>query len=60
MTEKFPVPPSLWKKLCEFTQPGRHGKIELDVKDGKVVGMRLLESVRPTEGKEDSLGGIAA
>ena len=54
---EMPIPPSLWKKLCEFVQPGRHGRVELDVRDGKVVGMRLLESVKPDEEKN---GGLAA
>lgn len=47
------IPPSLWKRLFEFLSPGRHGKIELDVRDGRVVGMRLLESVRPDENTHD-------
>lgn len=49
--DKMPIPPDLWRRLCEFVTPGRHGRVELDVKDGRVVGMRLLESVRA--GKDD-------
>lgn len=56
--KELPIPPSLWKKLCEFAVPGRHGRIELDVRDGRVVGMRLIESVKPT--KDDSERGCVA
>lgn len=45
----MPIPPSMWKRLTAFVKPEMHGKVELDVRDGKVVGMRLIESVKPTE-----------
>lgn len=45
----MPVPPSLWQRIVAFTLSGAHGKIELDVRAGQIVGMRLIESVKPDE-----------
>ena len=56
---KLPIPASLWARLAEFIVPGRFGRIEIDVIDGKVVAMRLVESVKPTQ-EDERIGGMAA
>lgn len=39
-----PIPASLWQRIVAFLVPGRYGRIELDVVDGRVVGYRFMES----------------
>lgn len=40
----LPIPPSLWDRILAFLVPGRYGRIELDVVNGKVVSWRFVES----------------
>lgn len=52
------IPASLWLRIVAFVTPGTYGRIELDVIDGKIVQLRLVETVKPC--KDDEPGGMAA
>lgn len=56
--KQLPIPPNIWDRIAAFLVPGKHGRVEIDVIDGKVVQLRLIESVKPTEDKRE--GGMAA
>lgn len=55
---QLPIPASFWERLLRFIQPGTFGRIEMDVVDGKIVQLRLVETVKPV--KSDEAGGMAA
>jgi hypothetical protein len=57
---RLPIPPSYWERLTEFLVTGRYGRVEFDVIDGKVVHMRLVESVKPTKEDSETCEGVAA
>lgn len=56
--KQLPIPASFWERLLRFIQPGTYGRIEMDVVDGRVVQLRLVETVKPV--KSDEAGGMAA
>lgn len=43
------IPQALLDRLLVFLEPGRWGKIELDIVNGKIVGCRLIESIKVAE-----------
>jgi hypothetical protein len=43
---RLPVPQSVWLRIVAFLVPGRYGRIELDVSDGRVIACRFVESFR--------------
>ena len=44
-----PIPPHIWSRLVQFLAPGHHGRIEIDVVDGRIVNVRIIESIRVSE-----------
>lgn len=40
----LPIPVSLMQRMIAFLVPGRFGRIELDVQDGRIVGYRFVEA----------------
>lgn len=53
------IPASLWLRIVAFVTPGTYGRIELDVIDGKIVQLRLVETVKPAK-DDENVGGMAA
>lgn len=43
---KLPIPPSLWQRILDFMLAGRTGRIEIDVKEGRVQRVTIAESWR--------------
>ncbi len=49
MSEGLPIPRSIYLRIVAFLVRGRFGRIELDVVDGRIVQMRVVEMFRPTD-----------
>lgn len=54
MNARVPVPQSLWLRIVAFLVPGNYGRVELDVKNGRVVACRIVETIKVV-GDEDDL-----
>lgn len=46
---RLPIPPSVWERIRRFLESGGHGRVELDVRAGQVVGCRIIESIRVSD-----------
>lgn len=46
---RLPIPESFWQQILDFLLAGKSGRIELDVKDGKVQRLTIAESWRHKE-----------
>lgn len=46
---KLPIPSNLWELVLAFLKAGKSGRIELDVKDGRVQRITIAESWRSSE-----------
>lgn len=46
MSGRVPVPQSLWLRIVAFLVPGNYGRVELDVKDGRIVSCRIIETIK--------------
>lgn len=57
---KRQLPQSVEKRIAEFLEQGRYGRIEIDVADGNVVVMRIVESFKPDKDECNSSEPMAA
>jgi hypothetical protein len=55
--KQLPIPETYWRRILEFLQSGQSGRIELDVKDGKVLSVTIAQKWRD---KGDEASEIAA
>lgn len=49
MSEHHVLPQIVWERLVAFIVPGRYGRVEVDVVDGRVVAVRFVESIKVCE-----------
>jgi hypothetical protein len=52
MSDRRVIPASLWLRIVAFVTPGTFGRIELDVVDGRIVQLRLVETVKAGKGED--------
>lgn len=49
MSQRVPLPQSLWLRIVAFLIPGNDGRIEFDVSNGRVVSCRIVETNKVRE-----------
>jgi hypothetical protein len=42
---EFVIPPNLWRKICDFLLDRRTGSVQLNVRNGQVLGLTVNEHV---------------
>lgn len=47
--KQLPLPARFWEQILDFLARGESGRIELDVKDGKVIRLTIAKSWRHKE-----------
>lgn len=48
----LPIPDNVYRKMLGFLLARHHGRIELDIRDGKIIQCRILETIRPDDEQE--------
>lgn len=46
VSQRVPLPQSLWLRIVAFLVPGNYGRVELDVSNGRVVSCRIIETIK--------------